>query len=139
MASYVGRNASVKVNDTLIAGMAEFTITATAETIDGEQFGDQFRRVHGTGLIGWGGSITGYLDHTDTTGQDVVHNAAVSGTKLTSFKLYINTTDYYYPDTVAFADAGVYITSEEITAATNDVTRVSFNFEATGPMGKYTA
>jgi hypothetical protein len=139
MATYVGRDAKVTINDVLVANLAEYTISTSAETIRGGVFGDQYERVHGTGLLGWSGSIAGYLDHTDTTGQDIIHNAAVSGTKITSFKLYVNSTDYYYPDTVAFSDAGVYISNEEITAAQNDVTRVSFNFDGTGPLGKYVA
>jgi predicted secreted hydrolase len=139
MGTYVGRQAKVHINDTLVANLAEYTITSTAETIRGGVFGDTYERVHGTGLIGWSGNVSGYLDHTDSTGQDVLHLACVSGTKVTNFKLYVNDTDYYYPDTVAFADAGVYISSEEISASQGDVTRVSFAFQGTGPLGKHTA
>lgn len=134
MATYLGRNASVKLGTDTVAELAEWTLNITADAIKQGTFGSTWGKTHGLAETNWNGSFSGLLDISDATGQSVLEDAVISGTKLTNLRLYVDSTSYYTPDTATDADAGCYITSYNSTATHGDVIRVDVSFEGTGPV-----
>ena len=132
MATQSGVNASVKVNGVLVADMAKWSLDRTREALKAPVFGDTDNKVHGVGSRNQSGTIEGFLNIDDSTGQEVIRQAWENGTKLTDFKLYINADDYYSPDTVADPEAGVYITSASTSAEQDAIIPVTFSFEVSG-------
>lgn len=136
MATYLGRNASVKLGTVTVSELSEWTLDITADPIKQGTFGSTWGKTHGLAETNWNGSFSGLIDATDTTGQVVLESAVVSGTKINNLRLYIDGTYYYTPDTVRDSSAGCYITSYNTTATHGDVIKVSVSFEGTGPVHK---
>lgn len=134
MATYLGKNALVKIGNNTVAEMAEWTLNITSDPITQPVFGSTWDKVHGLSITAWDGSVTGLLDMSDTNGQVALNNATISGTKITDLKLYIDGTKYWAPDTTGDTSAGCYITAMSPTATQGDVLRVSFSFKGTGPI-----
>lgn len=134
MATYLGKNALVKIGNNTIAEMAEWTLNITSDPITQPVFGSTWDKVHGLSITSWDGSVSGLLDMSDTNGQVALNNATISGTKIDDLKLYIDGTKYWAPDTTSDTSAGCYITSMSPTATQGDVLRVSFSFKGTGPI-----
>jgi len=132
MASKSGTNATVKVAEsTTVLSMGTWDFTDERDALKGPVFGDSFNKVHGMGTRNVAGSVSGYLDIDDTTGQDVLVTAYEAGTTVSGFRLYIDGTAYYYADGSDDND-GVYITSYNVSAAQNEIIPVTFNFEVGG-------
>lgn len=129
MGTLVGTDASVKLGSVLVADMANWSINDTREAIKAPVFGETFNKVHGMGTRNVAGTISGYLNVDDSTGQMLIVSAYENGTALTTFRLYIDDTTYY-------TGTEVYITSCNISAAQNEVIPVEFNFEASDNWSK---
>jgi predicted secreted protein len=129
MGTLVGTDASVKLGSTLVADMANWSINDTREAIKAPVFGETFNKVHGMGTRNVAGTISGYLNVDDATGQAVIVSAYEDGTAITTFRLYIDADTYY-------SGTEVYITSCNISAAQNEVIPVEFSFEASDNWGK---
>lgn len=134
MATYVGRDAAVKLGTVTISELTDWSIDVTADVIRADTFGTTWARKHGLAATDWSATVNGLVDLTDTTGQDVCWNAVVSGTLVTTLRFYIDDTTYYTPDTDTDADAGCYITSFSPGTAQGDVARFSMTVEGTGPI-----
>lgn len=130
----MGRNASLKVGDVLVTEMTDWSIESTADIIREDVFGDIWAKKHGLGALDWRGTANGLLDVTNVSGQGIFENAAISGTKLTTVRFYIDSSTYYTPDTSSDANAGVYITGYSPSTAQGNVARVAITFEGTGPL-----
>lgn len=138
MATILGRNASVKLGTDTVAEMANWSLEITADAITEPVFGDTWSKTHGLSTTGWTATVEGLYDNTDTTGQDVLKDAVISGTKITNIRFYEDSTKYWTPNTGADAAAGCYITSMPITVAQGDVGRVSFSVQGTGEIYRTT-
>jgi len=134
MSTFSGTDATVKLGTDLIAEMASWTLERTREGLRAPVFGDVNSKVHGVASKIWNGTIEGFLDISDSTGQDVIEAAYENGTKLTNLRLYIDDTSYYAPDTDTDANAGVYITSFSTGAAQDEIIPISFSYEGTGAL-----
>lgn len=135
MASYSGRNAKVVTASGTISEGIEWTMDITTDLISQATFGDSgWNTVHGAAVTGYAGSMSFIFDRSDTNGQIYLYDAMVAGTKLTDVYFYIDATYYYKPDTVSNADAGLYISSYNVTATTTDVLRVEMSYEGSGPI-----
>lgn len=124
MATQTGINARVKIGTTTILDMATWTVTDTKEAISAPVFGETFNKVHGMGIRNVSGTVSGYLNTADTTGQNNLESHFASGGAISDFRLYFNTTEYYQ-------GTEVYITSYDSNATSEDsVIPVTFNFVA---------
>jgi hypothetical protein len=124
MATQTGIDAVVKLGTVTVLDMATWSITDTRSAISAPVFGEDFNKVHGMGIRNVTGSITGYLNASDTTGQNVILSAYENGTALSDFRLYFNDTEY-------FQGTEVYITTYNTSATAEDaVVPVSFDFVA---------
>lgn len=122
MATLSGTNASVKLGANLVADMANWTLDDGRDALKAPIFGDTFNKVHGMGTRNVGGSVSGFLNVSDSTGQELLRIAYETGVALTDFRLYIDSTVY-------FTGTEVYITSYNTNAAQNEIIPVEFNFE----------
>ena len=132
MSTLSGTNATVKINTTEVANMANWTIDDSKEALKAPVFGEANNKVHGMGTRNISGSISGFLDVDDTAGQEALKTAYKDGTAVPTFRLYIDSDTYYSPDVATDTDAGVYITSMNMSAAQNEIIPVEFNFEVSG-------
>ena len=132
MAIYTGKHAKATFGTTTILDMVDYSFTLEGPLVEEAVLGDKWSRVAGQGIKSAGGSMSGLLNTADTTGQVALENAVVSGTMITDFRLYVNDTDYWASDTVDDVDAGVYFTNLGITAAPNDITKLSVDFRFNG-------
>jgi hypothetical protein len=123
MATLSGTNASVKLGTTLVADMANWSIDDTKDALTAPVFGDTMNKVHGMGTRNVSGTVSGYLNIADTTGQELLKDAYDDGTAITDFRLYVDET-YYFKGTE------VYITSYSTSAAQNEIIPITFNFVA---------
>ena len=132
MATKSGTNATVKVAESVtVLSMANWSFTDEREALKAPVFGDSFNKVHGMGTRNIAGSVSGFLDTSDTTGQDVLVTAYEAGTTVSGFRLYVDATVYFHADGTDDND-GVYITSYNVSAAQNEIIPVEFNFEVGG-------
>lgn len=117
-----GTNATVKLGTTTVANMANWSVTDARDVLKAPVFGETFSQVAGVGTRNVSGTINGYLDLDDTTGQILIKTAYENGEALTNFRLYVDATNY-------FTGTEVYITSYNVSAAQNEIIPVEFNFE----------
>jgi len=123
MATLSGTNASVKLGTDLVADMANWSIDDTKDALTAPIFGDTMNKVHGMGTRNVSGSVSGYINVSDSTGQELLKAAYDAGTAIDDFRLYID-------DTVHFKGTEVYITSYSTSAAQNEIIPITFNFVA---------
>ncbi len=132
MASQSGTDATVKVAESVtVLNMASWSFTDERDALTAAVFGDTFTKVLGMGSRTVAGTISGYLDIADTTGQDVLITAYEAGTTVSGFRLFIDDTTYYTSDGAGDTD-GVYIGSYNVSAAQNEIIPVEFNFSVGG-------
>lgn len=122
MSTLSGTNASIKLGTVTVADMASWTLNDGKDALKAPVFGETFTKVHGMGTRNVGGSISGYINVTDATGQEAMLDAYEDGTALDDFRLYIDATVY-------FTGTEVYITSYNVGAAQNEIISVEFSFE----------
>jgi len=136
MATMTGIDGSVQIGSYTILDIGSWSLNDTREAKKGAVFGNTSTKVHGMGSRDQSGSITGYLNIDDTTGQVAIETVYKAGEKITDLKLYIDSTNYYAPDTAEDADAGIYITSKPISVTQDEIIEVSFDFQCSGPCNR---
>lgn len=109
----MGRYASVKKGSNLIQNLGKWTIDIKMDEIDTSVFGSVWGKKI-PGMQSWTGSMDGFYDPADTTGQKAIQDAALAATKLTDIRFYIDSTSYWTPDVTGESDAGAYITSVNV-------------------------
>lgn len=132
MAIATGKDCKATFGDVTILDMVDYSFTLDTPLIEAEVFGTEWNRVAGQGVKAAGGSMSGLMNTADTTGQVALENAVISGTAITDFRLYINDTDYWASNTGNDADACVYFSNINITAAPSDITKISVDFRYNG-------
>lgn len=68
MATHIGNNGVVKVGANVVAEVVGFSITEGSAVADDTVLGDTYAS-HIAGIKNWSGSISCFLDETDTLGQ----------------------------------------------------------------------
>ena len=130
----LGRNSRIKLDNVTVARMKSFTITENNETLDVTSFGDTHMKYE-RGFQSWTASISGHFDVADAS-QQTLRTAARQGTKVSDIQFFVDTTAYYYIDTVTDPEACCIISSYTRNAEYNGI--VSFDMEVTGsgPLGE---
>jgi len=136
MSTYLGRNAKLAVGENTVSEMMNWDITISADPIVEPTFGSTWTTAHGLATTGWTATANGLLDLTDSDGQVTLENAVISGTKLTNVRFYIDSDEYYTPDTGTDASAGCYVIEFSPGSAQGDVARVAISFQGSGPIHK---
>jgi len=130
----LGRNSRIKLGSTTVARMKSFNMTENNETLDVTSFGDTHLKYE-RGMQSWTASISGHFDVADAS-QATLRTAAREGTKITDIRFYIDTTAYYFCDTVTDSEACCIISSYTRNTEHNGI--VSFDMEVigSGPLGE---
>ena len=138
MATYSGRNATVRIGSTAVVGIGSWNMEGvTIDQIDTTAFGSVWKTFE-AGMSD-GGQITfdGYFDPTDTAGQTYLMTANNDGTQITggttSIRFYYSAGSYYTPCT-SNPVSYVLITNYSIKADKSDICRVSFTAKVSGKM-----
>jgi len=120
MAEVVGKNARVKCGTTIIAGIRDWSIDYTCDTVESTDFDDVGVKQFLATLTGWTGSFSGF-------GQPGWSTAAVVGTTYVgSFYVSASAGSYYY--------GSVIITGASPGTAVDGATTVSYTFQGTGAL-----
>ena len=127
----MGRNASVKIGTNLIKNLGKWSVNIQMDNIDVTAFGSVWKKEM-PGFQGWSGSVEGYFDPADTTGQKALVDAGLAATKLTDLRFYLDNTSYYTPDVTGDAEAGAFITGVQISHDKAGVAQVTFNVSGFG-------
>ena len=138
MAILIGRNSKVCIGNVTIAELADFSFTLEAPLLEAETFSTDFTRVAGAGIMSAGGSVSGLTSDSDTTGQDVISAAVLTNSGINNFRLYISDSEYWSSDTATDEDATCYFTNLSLTAAANDITKISFDYKFHSNVSKTT-
>lgn len=144
MATYNGREARITVNastaEALITEMGSFSINRGAGELDTTAFGDGWSKSD-VGMLKWSGSLSGFFDPEDTTGQQVLEDAFAAGSLIGDIRFYIeysetpgDTVRYLTPDTTTDPNAGLRITSMDVSVDKSGVAQLSVNFSGSGPV-----
>jgi len=140
MSIKAGKNASVRIGTYKVAEMGTWALNGiTNELIEATAFGDEYKE-YILGVGDWGGiTFNGHFDMDDTTGQVLLDSAHKAKSVLNSFRLYIDTTSYYTPNTnvtssAGLAAAGVLLQTIAISFDKTAIGTISFTAKITGPM-----
>lgn len=114
MSIQTGRYSKATFGATTINDISAISAGIETPVVTFEAFGDTHTKVAGTGIISTAGSLSGALNTADTTGQIALYNACISGTKITDFRIYVNTSDYLESNTDDDTDAHCRFTNFNI-------------------------
>lgn len=134
MAEILGRNSRIKLGTNTIAKMRTLSVTIGNETIDITSFGDVWAKF-ARGMQNWTASISGMMDLDDTYALQFLQ-AAEDGTELTDLRFYMDSTNYYYIDTVTDTDASCIVDSLTITSDNNSVVAFDATITGNGPIAR---
>lgn len=129
-----GANCSIKLGTHLISLMGAFTLPgATTDMLESTSFGSTWK----TFVPGFrdGGTITfnGFLDPTDTDGQNTLRTLNANNTSVTDIRFYINSNSYYTPGTTNPLSF-VYISDWSISSDKAGLVTASFSAKVSGNM-----
>ena len=127
-----GRYASVKLGSNLVANGRRWTLDIRLDEIDVSVFGSVWKKSM-TGMQSWAGTLESLYDPADTQ-QDALADAALSATKITNIRFYIDSTSYWTPDITNDSDAGCYVSGMPITHEHAGVAAVTYNIVGYGQL-----
>lgn len=128
----IGRNAKVLKGADTIANLASWKIDFNTDELDGSVFGTGW----GATLPGqqkWVGTVDGFLDMTDTSGQVALKDAKFAGTLVTNLKFMQDAVSGWVPDVTTDPNAGAYVLGMSIDVANNGLVKVNYKFGGVGP------
>lgn len=132
MATYSGRNASVKLATNLVQELGEWTLSINLDEIDTTVFGSTWGKSD-VGFKKWSCTFSGFYDPSDSTGQGALKTALLAGSLITNLRLYVDSTSYWTPDLTSDSSAGARITSMEIRHDKAGVASLNISMTGSGP------
>lgn len=129
----MGRYASFKLGTDLVENLGKWTLDIKTEEIDVSVFGSVWGRTI-PGMQKWTGTIEGFYDPADITGQLALQNDMIGATKITDLRFYVDSTSYWAPDTESETTAGAYITGISISHDKAGVAAVTMNVVGYGKL-----
>ena len=129
----MGRYASVKLGSNLVANLTNWSIDINMDEIDVTAFGSVWGKSM-PGFQRWTGSAEGHYDPADTNGQAELQSNALSATKITDIRFYIDSTSYWTPDITNDSDAGCFINVVSVKHDKAGVASVTYSILGFGPL-----
>lgn len=133
MATYNGRNASVKKGTYTVAEFVSWSLKLGNDEIDTSAFGSTWKKTD-VGQRGWSLSVEGHYDPSDTDGQKALETAWANGSLVNDVKLYVDNTSYWVPDVTTDASAGGRVTDYECSMENKGVGKMSMTLSGSGPI-----
>jgi hypothetical protein len=117
-----------------VVGMGAWKMTGVAtDLLESTAFLNTTKKFM-SGLLDYGEvTFEGLYDPADTTGQVPLISANLSGTTLTTVRLYVDSTSYWAPNLTADSASGLLIRSFAIEVEKSGLAKISFTGKATGP------
>lgn len=131
MATYNGREASVKVGTYTVAELASWDLDLSNAEIDTGVFGTTWGKSD-VGGRKWNVTVAGFYDPTDTTGQNAIEDAWAGGTLVSTIRLYVDNTSYWVPDTTTVTASGGRVTAYRIGQSFQGVASINFTLSGSG-------
>jgi len=147
MATQSGRKGRITVGagNVIVAEFGKWDIDIKADEVDTTVFGDVWGKSD-VGMLKFSGSMEGFCDPTDTTGQKVLEDALLAGSLIQDIKFWItysttpgDTTYYYAPDTATDSTAGMRVTGYKVGQEKSGVAPVSISLSGSGPIKRFSA
>jgi len=146
MATYNGRYARVTVSadttEVLVSEIGNWTLDLSADEIDTTAFGNDWGKSD-VAMKKYTGTLTGFYDPKDTTGQGVIEAAFESGALIADLQIYLAYSEvegedliFWEPDSATDANAGARITSQKFGQDKAGVGTYSVTFVGSGPIKK---
>jgi len=135
MAEILGRLSRIKLGTNDIAKMRTLSVTIGNDTIDITSFGDEWAKF-ARGMQNWTAAISGMMDLDDAQAL-LFLEAAENGTELVNLRFYMDSTNYYYIDTVEDPDASCIVDSVTITSDNNSVVAFDATITGNGPIARF--
>lgn len=132
-----GRYCSLRLGANVVQGQSKWKITPKTDVKSAPEWtGTELPAWQKKAITGldWEGEVSGFFAPSDTNGQKALIAAWKDGTLIQDIRFYYDTNNYWFPDTVADADAGIYIASVEVEADFGDFVKVGFKFTGSGPL-----
>jgi hypothetical protein len=133
MATFNGRDATVKIGTYTVAEFASWSLDLSNDEIDTTSFGTTWKKSD-VGMRGWSLSAEGHYDPTDTNGQGAIEAAWANGSLINNVKLFIDGTSYWVPDVTTDSNAGGRVTSYATNQSHDGVAGLSFTLSGSGPI-----
>jgi len=128
MATHAGSEGKVFVGSSQVAEVKSWSLEITSDTVDASIIGTEWRKNQAT-IKSWSGSLDGFWDETDTTGQGELTAGATVTLNL-------------YPegdDTGALYWSGdAIVTSISYSASFDGLVEVTFSFTGNGALSEQT-
>lgn len=137
MAYLAGKNGSVTIGADVVGQVKSWNLTIGNETIEVRSFDQDYVEAI-DGMQGLTGTISGYID-LDSTGAVQLQTAADAHTLISDLYFYIDATNYYAPNLVADANAGVFIETYNISTDTAGVVEFDMSVKFSGAWERTTA
>ena len=122
-----GKNSAIKIGANAVQGLNSGNITLNNETLDATVFDSEGKRKRLYGLQDATGSVSGFLEVGDTTGQNALRTAALDQTVVENFTILADKTDatsgYKFNALISSLDIGTEVAG---------LVSISFNFESDG-------
>lgn len=131
MATYNGREASVKILTYTVAELASWDLDLSNAEIDTGVFGTTWGKSD-VGGRKWNVTVAGFYDPTDTTGQKAIEDAWAGGTLVSTIRLYVDNTSYWVPDTTTVTGSGGRVTAYRIGQSFQGVASINFTLSGSG-------
>jgi len=127
MATHMGNGGLVKVSTATVLNIISWSLTESANIADDTTLGDAYATHITGGVKNWSGSVSGYFNEADTTGQELL----VSGASIDLHLLVDGATtgDIDFNGTVT-------IVGVERAVANDTTTTANFTFTGNGPLTK---
>ena len=122
----MGRYASIKIGATLVENLGRWNLSLSIDEIDASAFGTVWKKMM-PGFQGWSATLEGNYDPADTDGQALLQAAALSATKLTDLRLFVDSTSYWVPDLTDNSAWGCYIGGLDIVHDKAGIATVTFS------------
>jgi hypothetical protein len=142
MATYSGRNATVRMGTTAVVGIGTWNFEGvTVDQIDTTAFGSIWKTFEAGMMDGGTISFEGYFDPSDSAGQAQLMTYNEDGTHIvgggvaTGLRFYYSTGGYYEAAT-SNPVSYILMTSYSVKADKADVARITFSAKISGKMNK---
>ncbi len=132
----MGRYASIKKGVVLVENLGRWVLDIRMDEIDVSVFGTVWGRMI-AGMQKWTATIEGFYDPADTDGQALLQTAALSATKLTDIRVYIDSTSYWAPAQDLDSANGAFISGISVNHDKAGVAALTINVIGFGQIKLY--
>ena len=136
MSVKLGRWGKVTVGSVTVAGLGNWSIEGiSVDQIETSAFGSVWKTFEAGMLDGGTLSFSGNFDPDDVSGQELLRDANLNATHMTSMRFYVDSTSYFEADQTSVSPKSyVVITSWNVSTDKSGVAQTTFSGKVSGRM-----